>query len=249
MDLVELQLREQKQSQGGNPLSQNELRLLYGIALIRFVNLMGDSLQSGYFAKSLYVIAQEIGLPQYFVQLRHAATHEELPSLVVLRQASIQALRWLDNNYWSAQIREDALTTVNEESLKTMSELITEYKEKRKAYLKKQTTDGNLSYMKYIKKLIPMLSSDILQESIIDLLLKNGGLVPTAKKKRPSPQDNSLSKGLIMLWQPLLQELDKEFPNFATGIISAILDRIDDGANFMVDYSLCDPTTPIVSYL
>jgi hypothetical protein len=51
---------------------------------------MEDSLQTTYFAKSLYVIAREIGLPLHFVQLRHAATHEDLPSLPVLRNAGIE---------------------------------------------------------------------------------------------------------------------------------------------------------------
>jgi ribosomal biogenesis protein LAS1 len=40
------------------------------------------------YAQSIAHIAARIGLPLWFVELRHAATHEELPSLSVLREAA-----------------------------------------------------------------------------------------------------------------------------------------------------------------
>ena len=48
----------------------------------------------------MYAKAKTIGLPASFVELRHRATHNDLPSLVVLRQAAQQSLQWLWNNYW-----------------------------------------------------------------------------------------------------------------------------------------------------
>ncbi|SAM09272.1 hypothetical protein [Absidia glauca] len=235
MDLIELQLRERKQEQGGPSLSQNELRLLYSSVLTRFVNIMEDSLQTTYFAKSLYVIAREIGLPLHFVQLRHAATHEDLPSLPVLRNAGIEALQWLYDSYWMAQVSLEALSVVNEQTLSTMSALMGEYKEKRKAHMKKRSTDGGMSYMKCTRQLIPLLSRDTLQDSVIVQLLKVGGLVPTAKKKRATLNDTMLSDDLIMLWKPLLQELDKEFPTFAPELVSALTERIDAGNSFTLE--------------
>ncbi|KAL8950829.1 MAG: hypothetical protein Q9222_003150 [Ikaeria aurantiellina] len=44
--------------------------------------------------------ARSIELPASFVELRHEATHGDLPSLVVLRQASEKALDWLWHHYW-----------------------------------------------------------------------------------------------------------------------------------------------------
>lgn len=46
-----------------------------------------DPVQQGYYARSIGSIAHQLGLPQAFVELRHAATHENLPSLTVLRDA------------------------------------------------------------------------------------------------------------------------------------------------------------------
>jgi ribosomal biogenesis protein LAS1 len=44
--------------------------------------------------------ALDLGLPASFVELRHEATHRELPSLVVLRGAVHRSLEWLWGYYW-----------------------------------------------------------------------------------------------------------------------------------------------------
>jgi hypothetical protein len=44
-----------------------------------------------------------------------------------------------------------------------------------------------------------------------------------------------LSDDLIMLWKPLLQELDKEFPTFAPELVSALTERIDAGNSFTLE--------------
>ncbi|KAI0446551.1 Las1-like-domain-containing protein [Xylaria telfairii] len=49
---------------------------------------------------SMYTIAKTIGLPATFVELRHQATHEQLPSLSKLRSAAHNALEWIWHFYW-----------------------------------------------------------------------------------------------------------------------------------------------------
>ena len=48
----------------------------------------------------MYAKAAEIGLSATFVDLRHEATHGEMPSLTVLRDAAQKALAWLRKDYW-----------------------------------------------------------------------------------------------------------------------------------------------------
>jgi ribosomal biogenesis protein LAS1 len=48
----------------------------------------------------MYSIAKTLGLPATFVELRHQATHEELPPLSKLRSATQKALRWIWDYYW-----------------------------------------------------------------------------------------------------------------------------------------------------
>ncbi|PPQ63705.1 hypothetical protein CVT24_004285 [Panaeolus cyanescens] len=76
------------------------LRQSYAIAIIRLVNGLVDPLQLGAYARSIASIAQQLNLPPWLVELRHAATHEELPSLDVLREAARQSMAWLLDNYF-----------------------------------------------------------------------------------------------------------------------------------------------------
>ena len=54
----------------------------------RFVNGTVDPAQQGAYARSIAAIAQQLGLPLWFVEVRHASTHEDLPSLQILRSAA-----------------------------------------------------------------------------------------------------------------------------------------------------------------
>ena len=49
---------------------------------------------------SMYGVAKSVGLPATFVELRHQATHEQLPSLIRLRGAARKALDWIWDYYW-----------------------------------------------------------------------------------------------------------------------------------------------------
>ena len=71
-------------------LSNLSLRQSYATAVIRLVNGLVDPLQLGLYARSIASIARQLGLPPWLVELRHAATHEELPSLSLLREAARQ---------------------------------------------------------------------------------------------------------------------------------------------------------------
>ena len=55
--------------------------------------------------------AIDLGLPASFVELRHEATHRELPSLVVLRNATQRSLEWLWDYYWAKTDSDVALAS------------------------------------------------------------------------------------------------------------------------------------------
>ncbi|CAO3590580.1 unnamed protein product [Absidia cylindrospora] len=153
----------------------------------------------------------------------------------MLRQASEVALRWLYDSYWSIQMHMDSSVEVNDETIQVISDAINIYKERRKAGLKSGAQDSG---QKSIRKLIELLSQDTIQDTVVVLLLKVGGMVPTAKRKRSSLENMTVPDDLIQLWLPLLQELDATFPNFATELITAMVDRIDTGSGFALDQAL-----------
>lgn len=67
------------------------------------VNGIADSSQRGKVAVSVASLAASAGLPRILVDLRHEATHNDLPSMPSLRLAVHQALGWLRTNYWLRQ--------------------------------------------------------------------------------------------------------------------------------------------------
>jgi hypothetical protein len=64
------------------------------------VNGIADSQQKGRVALSVNALAESAGLSRLLVDIRHEATHNELPSLSTLQLAARQALDWLVQQYW-----------------------------------------------------------------------------------------------------------------------------------------------------
>ena len=83
--------------------SETQVRLAYSMAVIRFVNGIVDPMQKKIHAVSIGYLAEQTGISQETVDVRHQATHNNLPSRAVLRGAVCDALKWLFINYWKAQ--------------------------------------------------------------------------------------------------------------------------------------------------
>ena len=95
-------------------VDERQLRLAYNTAVIRFVNELVDRAQKSLFATSITKLAEQIGLPRVFVDIRHDGTHDKLNSLELLRWASWEALKWLEDQYWSYEDEMMPVTLINE---------------------------------------------------------------------------------------------------------------------------------------
>jgi len=103
----------------------------------RFVTGLVDTNQTGPYKKSMYYTARSIGLPASFVELRHQATHEELPALLVLRQAAARSLQWLWQQYWrSIDVRSVALNDDEQALAEDMLKLKSQFRGILASYLK-----------------------------------------------------------------------------------------------------------------
>lgn len=66
---------------------------LISLTFPRFVNGLVDVEQKQEYAKSIYLLADKIGLPRTFVDIRHQATHSQLPSIPVLRKSCNEVIQ------------------------------------------------------------------------------------------------------------------------------------------------------------
>ncbi|XP_023380779.1 ribosomal biogenesis protein LAS1L isoform X4 [Pteropus vampyrus] len=84
-------------------LGTDELRLLYGMALVRFVNLISER-KTKSVRLPLKFLAQEVNIPDWIVELRHELTHKKMPHINDCRRGCYFVLGWLQKTYWSRQL-------------------------------------------------------------------------------------------------------------------------------------------------
>ncbi|XP_021043673.1 ribosomal biogenesis protein LAS1L isoform X2 [Mus pahari] len=84
-------------------LGTDELRLLYGMALVRFVNLISERKTKSSNLPLKY-LAQEVNIPDWIVELRHNLTHKKMPHINDCRRGCYFVLNWLQKTYWTRQL-------------------------------------------------------------------------------------------------------------------------------------------------
>lgn len=72
----------------GNGENVLQNRLTYSMAITRFVNIFVDQAQQGMYAKSVSYIANTLHMPPLCVEIRHEASHNQLPSIENARLAA-----------------------------------------------------------------------------------------------------------------------------------------------------------------
>ncbi|EES03776.1 hypothetical protein BDA96_03G355000 [Sorghum bicolor] len=82
--------------------SEEMLAMLYSMAIMRLVN---GFVENPYKKTGLSIseLAEAVGIPRVLVDIRHESSHRSLPSLRLLRLASIKAFDWLKCIYWDRQ--------------------------------------------------------------------------------------------------------------------------------------------------
>ncbi|KAK7107055.1 ribosomal biogenesis protein LAS1L-like [Littorina saxatilis] len=106
--LTEALLQYQAAAEAGDLLHKDfSLRTMLSMTLIRFVNHVTEKGQNKAFAQPVHKIAEDFGIPEWMVRLRHDATHgSSLPCLDVLTTGVQWALSYLQDVFWSQQVKE-----------------------------------------------------------------------------------------------------------------------------------------------
>ncbi|KAI9282365.1 Las1-like-domain-containing protein [Sporodiniella umbellata] len=239
--LIESIIRDE---QHGHTMSHKELRLLYSMGIIRFVNGLVDQEQNKKHAQTVLTIAKSINLPSWYVDLRHESTHERLPSLSVLRSAATQAVAWLHDHYWVQNINIQANSN-KEDLAQSIKAHMNAYKESRKNYLKNIERDPTV-YVDCIEALIMAINNKTIKEEVIPLLLGVGGLVPSSKKKRATLEKMKISNDLVQTWTPLLEGLSGVYSSFVPELISSMIQKLCSIDEYVLDERITNPFAPLI---
>jgi hypothetical protein len=232
----------------GKPrISDKSLREMYTTAFIRFVNGVLDAYQTSVFAKSVAKIAEEISFPRLFVDIRHDGTHNQLPSLDLLRSAAEKALEWLQKNYWDLQ------TDFIENLREICKELLGSYKSNMKRLARMKNDHDNETMEKEKRKSLRIEMNSVhkevatllnqlteflpcFQEVVVPCLLGNGNLVSKDKRKRAGDDLNSEA---IELWKPFFDKFKAAMGDLGEAILN-VLCSIDED-NFVLENSYHHP--------
>ncbi|XP_052181326.1 pre-rRNA-processing protein las1-like isoform X2 [Diospyros lotus] len=82
--------------------SEEMLAMLYCMAIMRLVNGVVEKTRKK-MVVSIAEAADAINIPRMLIDIRHEGSHRDLPSLRLVRLASIKALDWLKSYYWEPQ--------------------------------------------------------------------------------------------------------------------------------------------------
>lgn len=231
-DLVRCQVHDQCAQLEGNAVV-----MLYGMALVRFVNLITEK-QQGRVAKPLHRLAANLKIPEWIVNLRNDATHRNMPSLKWCRKACREVLEWLQQNYWSRQLSggdwetqsddeeddgKDEVTRQREmETYKKVRELLISYENEQYQVFESgaegmEKWPAPFAEMSWIFAEIKQFSLDSC-DLLVDVLLEDGFLVPTAEQldtlgcaSFPAADSKpQLPQSFLRFWLPLLRTLNSQ---------------------------------------
>ncbi|XVF13680.1 hypothetical protein REPUB_Repub08aG0228700 [Reevesia pubescens] len=82
--------------------SEQMLAMLYSMAILRLVNCVIEKTRKRT-GISIADAADAIGIPRRLIDVRHEASHRDLPALTIVRDSSVVALNWLKSYYWEPQ--------------------------------------------------------------------------------------------------------------------------------------------------
>lgn len=185
------------------------IRQAYSMALIRFVNEILDAAQVGRSVVPLHTLAADIRLPSAFVELRHAATHEDLPSIYVLRDLSQRALAWLYDEYWARQEAPEtkAFTAASEDEVKN---LLREWRR-----MKRSEPELAVVPPEIVSKL--KLQLELAETEFYEVALCRNILIPAGSgviKNRSA---------VLAMWMPVFQSLGSRF---CTGLADRVVAQL-----------------------
>lgn len=230
-DLVRCQVQDRSGQQ-----QSPDLVLGYGMALVRFVNLITER-QQGRVARSLRRLADKLNIAEWIVNLRHECTHKKLPTLKWCRKGCQAALDWLWKEYWSRQLggsgggdwgeeeddeaEDDGARQKEMETYKKTRELLISYEKEQYAAQEgdcnnKEKWPAPFAEMSWILGEIKETAQDS-SEILIDTLLEDGFLVPTSEQLQtlgckadfdPSDANPQVPQIFLRFWLPLLRTLN-----------------------------------------
>ncbi|KAK7276648.1 hypothetical protein RIF29_17792 [Crotalaria pallida] len=246
--IVEIHLKDPffkliDQTNNDAPLSDEILSMLYCMAILRLVNGVVEKTRKKELV-SIAVAADAIGIPRMLIDIRHEASHRELPSLKVARTASIKALEWLKSYYWDPQSKAipfqgDGNANVIEEIKSRIRELAICVKAKETPLSSTSLTKGKGSkkqFTKILKSVLKLYSSS--SSEIVSVLLEYLLKALSSAEFKENADDTSVGptiQNVLADWKPVLLKLWNKEPELLLNLLQEVLNMIETQEDMKCD--------------
>jgi len=171
------------------------------------------------------MLARTLDLPASFVEVRHAATHEALPSLAVLRNLAERGLVWLWVHYWGGLDQGDGEEGkgVKRELVERVRAAAGSWRKLRRENPLKEVKEGDYSaeareLRGTVGEVVEVCRNREGVQAAIAALLEEKALIPAGKKKE------KMMKGAVMLMMPLLEMVEKGSPGFVGDLVGGMVE-------------------------
>lgn len=187
-------------------------------------------------------LASKLDLDQSLVEVRHSATHAELPSLNILVREMNNAMLWLRLNYWDRQSYNHSTSLINiKNSLLDYRLKVTTMLRKGQVRLLEQgeSIDEIVQHCDTLNMIqdtvVPLLleegcllpSEDILQSSLMKSWLKNHYEQNNQKNhKIPLETVSDPPRPLIDVWFPVIETFTKKWPHFYSVLLQSMVQML-----------------------
>lgn len=220
------------------------IRAVYSAAFCRFVTGfcdIGRHKERSLEPVSMLDMARQIDMPAEFVQLRHEATHEELPNVQRLVRATDEALKWLWRVYWSRlgepENSDEAAAKVA--GLRDQTRRVLKaFRSARRAKLARPYNPEALpsEVEETCNNLATICENAPWKLEIVSALIVDERLVIPAERQLESSMN-----GAFLMWDCLLSEFAKQQPFFLPLLVQSMLYPVNDstGAHDAVSEALC----------
>lgn len=188
--------------------------------VVRFVNFITEPFQTNSHAKTVKAIANQIGIPDWIVNLRHSATHFNLPSVEVLEKAVTSLFEFLKERYIDSY-KEISLdqSLLNQNVRGVIENLFNEYMNFRykqtlmRTTNKKNNNESSEDLDKDVQSLVVNFRHDT-----FDVLLLDGFMIPT----------NEQLNAMGIIAEEFLEQENLNFPKSFSNIWDKFLSYVNE---------------------
>ncbi|KAI3990042.1 hypothetical protein MKX01_013528 [Papaver californicum] len=229
--IIEIQLKDPffRLGSSNEAVDSDEiLSMLHCMFIVRLVNGVIEKTRKKT-EVSIADAANAIGIPRMLIDIRHESSHRNLPSLNMVRLASVKALDWLKSYYWEPQknslpFNMDGSSNIKEEIKSILHELAFHLTTKQGSEPPSKKAKRSKKQVKRTLLVLVQLYSSFPMEVVavmLEILCNSGG-------EEVGPVDYSkISASATHIWKLIVTRFVSKEPEFLLMILNRLLEMIE----------------------